>query len=141
MKTSIREIPVSSRIRILDHVFNGLQEIRNAVEAYSRIDSGLSANSRLWRTEPKKPVPDIHIVMIYEPYPCFDSDDYCNENRDYCNYFFSARPFTDDDINRLAEMRHGANYQMVTDGMDQDVLPAVYHNGDSDKMTIATMEP
>lgn len=129
----IREINKNAHVEILGHVFHGLIDMQNVVEAYCRV------GSQPWETEPKSPINGVHVVCIYEPYPCFDSDDYANEDRDFSNYFFSIKPFTKQQIERLAKLPGRFNAQMVSDNMPEWAIPAVYYRGDGDKMIVATL--
>lgn len=130
---NIREVSKTSKVEILGHVFNGLSDIKKAVETYCRIERDS------WDIEPKSPVNGLHVVCIYEPYPCFDSEDYANEDRDYSNYFFSPRPFTKQLIDKLSKLSGRCNAQIVCDSMPEWAVPAVYYSGDGDKMVIATL--
>ena len=129
----IREISKTSKVEILGHVFNGLSDIKKAVETYCRIER----NS--WNIEPKFPVNGLHVVCIYEPYPCFDTEDYANEDRDYSNYFFSTKPFTKQQIDKLSKLPGRCNAQIVSGSMPEWTVPAVYYSGDGDKMVVATL--
>lgn len=129
----IREVSKTSKVEILGHVFNGLSDIKRAVEAYCRVDR------QPWETEPKSPVEGIHVVCIYEPYPCFDSEDYANEDRDFSNYFFSTKLFTKQQIERLAKLPGRCNAKMVNENMPEWAVPAVYYRGEGDKMIVATL--
>lgn len=132
-KVWIREVDKTSNVEILGHVFNGLNDIKRAVEAYCRVDG------EPWETEPKSPISGIHVVCIYEPYPCFDSEDYANENRDFSNYFFQTEPFTKQQIERLAKLPGRCNAQMVNENMPEWVAPAVYFRGEGNKMIVASL--
>lgn len=131
-KICIREVSKNTKVEILGHVFNGLNDIRRAVETYCRIER------EPWDTEPKKAVEGIHVINVYEPYPCFDSEDYANEDRDFSNYFFSTKPFTKQQIERLSKLPSRCNAQMVNDAMPEWAVPAVYYRGDGDSVIIAT---
>ena len=132
-KIYIKEVGKNSKIEILGHVFNGLADIKRAVETYCRIER------ESWCTEPKSPINGIHVICVYEPYPCFDSEDYANEDRDYSNYFFSTRPFTKQQIDRLSKLPGRCNAQIVCDTMPEWAAPAVYYRGDGEKMVVATL--
>ncbi len=132
-KIWIREVSKTSKIEILGHVFNGLNEIKSAVESYCRVER------EPWDTEPKSPVEDIHVVCVYEPYPCFDSEDYANEDRDFSNYFFSTKPFTKQQIERLAKLPGRCNAQMVIETIPEWAVPAVYYRGEGDKIIVVTL--
>ena len=132
-KIWIREVSKTSEVEILGHVFNGLTDIKRAVESYCRI------GRESWGTEPKYPAAGIHVVCVYEPYPCFDSEDNANEDRDFSNYFFSTEPFTKRQIEQLSKLPVRCNAQMVNETMPEWAIPAVYYRGDGDTMTIATL--
>lgn len=40
----------------------------------------------------------LHVLEIYERYPCFDASDYAYEDRYYRNFFFSEKSFTKEEI-------------------------------------------
>lgn len=128
-----REVNKASDVEILGHVFHGLTDIKTAVEAYCRV------GSQPWETETRLSVEGIHVVCVYEPYPCFDSEDYANEDRDFSNYFFSTKPFTKQQIERLAKLPGRCNAQMVNDNMPEWAIPAVYYRGEGDTMIVATL--
>lgn len=129
----ISEVPKTSKVEILGYVFNGLDSIKKAVECYWRIGHGPLS------TDPKCPVDGVHVVCIYEPYPCFDAEDYANENREYCNYFFSNQPFTRQKIARLSRLPGRCNAQMVSASMPEWAVPAVYYRGEGNTMIVATL--
>lgn len=131
-KILIREVSKSSKVEILNHIFNGLDDIKKAVESYCRIGRDS------WNTDPKSTVEGVHVVCVYEPYPCFDSEDYANEDRDYSNYFFSTVPFTKQQITLLSKLPGRCNAQLVCEELPEWALPAVYYRGDGDKMIVAT---
>lgn len=132
-KIWIREVSKTSKVEILGRVFSGLNDIKQAVEAYCRI------GSEPWDTEPKSSHDGIHVICVYEPYPCFDSEDYANEDRDFNNYFFSAKPFTKQQIERLSKLPGRCNAKMVNDTMPEWAVPAVYYRGEGDTMIVATL--
>ena len=131
-KILIREVPKASKVEILNHILNGLDDIKKAVESYCRIGRDS------WNTDPKSPIEGIHVACVYKPYPCFDSEDYANEDRDYSNYFFSTKPFTKQQITLLSKLPGRYNAQLVCEGLPEWALPAVYYCGDGDKMIVAT---
>lgn len=130
----IRELPKTTSIQVLGHIFNGLADVNNAVGTNCRV------NREPWNKEPKSPVDGIYVICVYEPYPCFDAEDFASENRDYKNFFFSTKPFTEQQIDRLSKLPYKCNYQMVCDTMPEWALPAVYYSGCGEKMIVATPE-
>lgn len=133
----IQELPNDSQIEILGHIFQGIDDIDKAVDVSTYITCSIG-NRYIHREPAEKPVDGLHVLKLYEPYPCFDSSDYLYENRKFRNYFFSTRPFTDEMVNRLASLPAQMDYCMVTSDMDTSVLPAVYFRGSSyDSILIA----
>lgn len=138
-KMLIREIPVNARVEILGHTFSGLIEIKQAVATYARVMNS-TFGRHVFTVEPRKPVPGLHVLNLFEPYPCFDSDDYASEDRDYCNFFFSRKPFEKADIERLSRIKKGFNNCLVNDNTPLEALPAVYYKGDGPVMLLAVEE-
>lgn len=132
-KIWIREVSKASEVEILGHIFNGLDDITKAVESYCRI------GREPWDIEPKSPVDGIHVLCVYQPYPCFDAYDYANEDRDYCNYFFSTKPFTRQQIMQLNKLPGKCNARIVDENLPEWAVPAVYYGGEGDKMILATL--
>ena len=124
----IKHYSTNDRIEILGHIFNGLEEIENAVEIETRVSNAIGERY-IRQIHPENVIPGIHILKLYEPYPCFDSSDFMYENRRYCNYFFSKKPFTTDDITRIANTRWHSNYCLVNENMNKEFLPASYYGG------------
>lgn len=133
-KICIREISKTSKVEILGHIFNGLADIKKAVESYCRIGRDS------WNTEPKSQADGIHVICVYEPYPCFDSEDYANEDRDFSNYFFSTKPFTKQQIARLSKLPGRCNAQIVDEKMPEWAVPSVYYGGEGDNMIVAILK-
>ncbi|MDE5886236.1 MAG: hypothetical protein K2H46_01480 [Muribaculaceae bacterium] len=133
-KILIQEISIISKVEILGHQFNGLLDIKKAVEKYCRIKRDS------WDVEPKSPVEGIHVICVYEPYPCFDSYDYANEDRDYRNYFFSTEPFTKQQIDYLSKLPTSSNAQILNVLMPEWTLPAIYYPGEGEMMRVATLD-
>lgn len=130
----IHEVSTTSKIKILGHIFNGLSEIKKAVEIFCRI------GGKAWDTEPQSPISGIHVTCIYESYPCFDSEDYASEDRDFSNYFFSTKPFTKEKIMQLSKLPGRCNAQIIDEKMCEWAVPAVYYGGEGDKMIVATLK-
>ena len=124
----IKHYSTNDQIEILGHIFNGLEEIENAVEIETRVSNAIGERY-IRQIHPENVIPGIHILKLYEPYPCFDSSDFMYENRRYCNYFFSKNPFTTDDITRIANTRWHNNYCLVNENMNKEFLPASYYGG------------
>lgn len=89
------------------------------------------------REKPEKPIKGLYIAEIYERYPCFDSDDYANENRYFQNFFISRTPFSDDRIMEYMKNKATTNVCMVRDDLSLQSLPAVYYVGEGNYMLAA----
>lgn len=140
-KTEI--LPINGPVSILGHTFENLQAVRKAVEISSTIGHADKCGKRLdiWdkpyissRT-PAMPVQGVHVLEIYERYPCFDSSDYACEDRYFTNYFFSTEPFTNAMVTSLALLRyHGDSRPDPAD--IPDGLVHLYYKGEGDEMEI-----
>lgn len=141
VKTEI--IPINEPVCILGHTFENLQAVRKEVEVSSTIGHADKRGKRLdiWdkpyissRT-PAAPVPGVHVLEIYERYPCFDSSDYACEDRYFTNYFFSTEPFTNPMVTQLALLRyHGDSHPDAAD--IPDGLIHLYYKGEGDVMEL-----
>lgn len=136
MEIEIKRVPINSKIEILGHTIHGLQEIRMAVEVESCIHF-VARDHEISRVRAKKPIKGLHVVELYERYPCFDASDYAYEKRCYSNYFFSTEPLSDEAIVGLSKLKRGANYCMITSDMPGTALPMVYYVGDGNEMVVA----
>lgn len=137
MDIAIQEIPVTAEIGLLGHTFSGLAEVELAVEVSARIRTGALGYRDIAHRTPDRPIPDVHVALLYEPYPCFDSYDYASETRRYCNYFLSSRPFTNADIERLGRLRMSCNNCLVTENIPAGDTPVLYYRGDGSVMLLA----
>lgn len=130
-KVVIEAVPNDGKIEILNHVFKGIEEISKAVEVRGRVTPDFRGERDFTEVRPETPVEGLHILELYQPYPCFDSSDSLYENRMYSNFFFSTTPFSEERINEIINLKKTTNYRMVNEDMDMDFLPAIYFQGDS----------
>lgn len=131
-KKVLRQISVNDDVEILGHVFHGLHDIKEHVEM-SLYKSYAKGEASQW--EPRKKG-DVHVGEMWMPYPCFDSEDFVNENRSYSNFIFRNRPLTQDDMRRLSELPSGKCECRITDNVPDDMLPLVYYFGEGDTMQL-----
>lgn len=124
---------INNDIEILGHVFHGLQDIKEHVEMslYRRYSHGMASIA-----EPLRKC-EVHVGEMWSPYPCFDSEDYLNENRTYQNYIFRRRPITQDDMRKLSELPSSCNECRVSENVPEDMRPMVYYVGDGAIMLAA----
>lgn len=139
-KKIFRKIPIDSPIEIKGHIFPNLQAIRMAAGKYARISDSLFGPRSVFDIEPKVKTNGLYVMQMYEPYPCFDSEDYANEDRDYCNYFFSTTPFTHQQIEQLAHVKPEMNGRIINERTPEWAFPAVYYSGEGNIMILATIE-
>ena len=117
-------------IEISGHAFHGIDDIEKAVEVETRVSNSIGPRY-INRIDPEKPVAGIHVLKVFQPYPCFDASDLMYENRRYCNYFFSKEPFSDERINCIADSKWRNNYCLLSGDMDENLTPAIYYGGSS----------
>lgn len=138
----LKTVSIYDTIKVLGHEILGYEALLNAVDAYSTPgstkinDKGVEVvddKPYISSEVPEVRIPGLHILEIYQRFPCFDSHDYAYENRFYRAFFFSEKPFTKEEITRLACMKHIFNPQAIAEW----ALPAIYHSGNSDEMIIA----
>lgn len=130
MINEIKHYSSKDKIEILGHIFNGLEDIENAVEIETRLSNSIGERY-IRKVDPQRPIPGIHILKVYQPYPCFDSSDLMYENRRYCNYFFSREGFSNEMINHIAGSKWWNNYCLIHKDMDMAMKPAIYFGGSS----------
>ena len=130
----IRRCSIMEDVEILGHVFHGLADIKKHVEMslYRRF-SGREATPQ----EPESRC-NVHVGELWVPYPCFDFEDFVNENRTYQNYIFRRRPITQDDMKKLSDLPGKCNECRVTKDAPEEMLPMVYYVGDGYEMLVAT---
>lgn len=118
-------------VSILGHVFMGLQEIASSTEAL--LGSHSCQVSFLDKHDLK-----VHVGELYEKYPCFDSEDYVNENRYYENYLIRDHIIQEADLLNCRDAKCSGNACRVNEMLPKELLPMVYYDGDSGFMLIAT---
>lgn len=141
MKRKVFEIiPVDTPVKIMGHVFPNLKAIRMSVGKYARITESFFGERTIFDGTPKDCPAGIYVLQMYEPYPCFDSDDYANEDRDYCNYFFSDKPFTNQQIEALANISPEMNSRIINERTPEWAFPAIYYRGEGNQMIVGNLE-
>jgi hypothetical protein len=138
---ALRECSIHGKIEIHGHVFQGLKEIKSAVEISTSPFFGNEINMEYVReVEPKVPIKGVHVAEIWKSYPCFDFEDRMNENRTYQNYFFSTKPFTPERLSEIyRKCNEKSNFALINEDMPTDIAPAVYYIGDYSSMVVATI--
>lgn len=133
VQRGIRKCSIKDDVEVLGHVFHGLQDIKHHVE--------MSLYRNYTRGEADKCEPelkcDVHVGEMWMPYPCFDSEDFFNENRTYQNYIFRRNPITQDDMRKLSELPSGCNECRISENMPVEMLPMIFYVGDGETMILA----
>lgn len=145
-KPVIVKASISDTVEILGQKVEGYKAIRKAVE-YSTSPGSTMIDGRGKEVVFDKPyisscnpvlrIPGLHILEVYQLYPCFDSSDYAYEDRFFRNFFFSERPFTHEQINRIAFMKRVGNLEFIRDEMPEWAFPCAYYKGEGDEIIYA----
>lgn len=134
---TLKQISTQEDMVILGHVFHGLEEVAAAVEL-SGSTYAINNPQMFSNRNPRLFIPGVHVAEIWEPYPCFDSEDRMYEKRTYQNYFFSDTPFTPTKVcDIISQCTERCNYQFVNSEMPIGCAPALYYVGDEDVMVLA----
>ena len=132
-EVTIQKVSINDDVEILGYVFHGLKDIQEHVEmslyrSYSRGQADVRE---------AKAYCNIHVGEMWMPYPCFDAEDYANEDRTYQNYILRKRPITQDDMKTLSELPLEGNECRISECMPAEMLPLVFYVGDGDTMLVA----
>lgn len=131
----IQGYDIGDRIKVFGHEFHGLGDISAHCELGMK-NMIYSPDFSCPMTE--DPYKDIHIGLVYEDYPKFDSSD-DDDERIYGNYIFRHAPITEME---LMEMRrkvpHTGNFCMVHEKIPFECLPLLFYPGDGSYMVLAS---
>ena len=127
----VRDVSINDKIKIegFDYPFRGLKEIQDSYEcSYNRLFKHVDLNCS------NKNKSGVHILNVYERYPCFDSHDFAYENRYWQFYFFSHDKFTESQLQELSKINIYMNRPYP-----ECSIPCIYYCGEGDEMLI--LEP
>lgn len=130
------KVAIDSPVEVGGHVFRNLTEIRNAVGKRARL-SGRLWGRHVYDCKNIECPDDLFVIDMFEPFPKFDYSDYMYDDREFHNYFFSDKPFTDDMIEEIAKFRSKVNYRIVNEFTPDWALPAIYYSDDESNMIVA----
>ncbi len=145
-KPIIVRASISDTVEILGHKVTGYKAIIDAIEVSSTpalFDIRSNGKKVVWskpytsEQTPRRPIPGLHVLEIYERYPCFDSSDYAYENRYFRNFFFSEKPFTPEDIRTITELDRRGNLEFFSDKMPEITIPSAYYVGEGNTIICA----
>lgn len=133
-EVTVQRVSIKDDVVILGHVFHGLEDIKAHVEMslYKSYSHGAADAVKA------KVSSDVHVGEMWSPYPCFDADDYANEDRTYQNYILRKRPITQDDMKALSELPSRGNGCRLSERLPAEVLPLVYYEGEGNTMLVVT---
>ena len=115
----LMRLPLDCTLSVGNVALNGFDSIR----AYMRN-----------QTESSQP----YIVDKCELFPCFDAEDYANENRFYRNYFFfRSKQEADEKAPKIANLQSSGNCCLANDSLPADMRPMVYYMDESTTMLLA----
>lgn len=96
------------RLQIYGVTFNGIQEIKR-----------IAFGSGYYK--------GVYVEVDSQLYPCFDSWDYANESRRYCNFIFAkSKDEVQSKLAALKQTKPGFNYNK----MNEKFYPMIYWQGD-----------
>ena len=109
----LEKIPVDTKLLINGTTYNGARSLKTA-----SLEKVASISNR------------------WEPFPCFDSYDYANENRRYNNYCFCSKD--SDQWKEVEKLKlQDSNFCLVGEGLPKELLPMVYVNDEYKLMIYA----
>lgn len=138
-KPIIVQTTTKESMRILGCQVKGLRALQDAAEVWVAPpliinlpdgEKDVLCEALVRRHIPERPISGLHVLEVCRRYPCFDADDYASEDRFFQNFFFSATPFSDEDINLLATMERNASLEFFADEMPAVALPSAYYAGE-----------
>lgn len=100
-------------------VFEGVDEIQNYVYT---------------QTESSQP----YIIERSQRFPCFDYEDYANENRYFRNFLICRSMQEANEKNaKMKLLNEGNNFNLVNNDLPTDMRPMLYYQDESTSMTLA----
>lgn len=137
----IQQLDINASFEVNGVRFHGLKDLLARVEATYNVGSKqMTKRSGLhfavwpfWKSGNK-----IHIGLIEERYPCFDSEDFLNETRYYRNFIFRNHKLTENDFTEtLSLCPMQTNCCLVTKQLPENLTPMLYYEGEGELMYIA----
>lgn len=125
----IQVLPISANLHLYGEQVK-FKQLCECIEMTRRVD--------MFTSECKRGNDTLNVALLYEPYPCFDSDDYASETRRYENYIIRNYMITEGYCIEIEKGEHLYNANFVVESLSLKYLPMIYHNGDSRFMLVAT---
>lgn len=129
--------PVEFKLNLCGCLFDGLRDVESQTEL-SVSDKYRWDESRVYPRKNYILNPQgLHIGMLWESYPMFDSSD-ASDGRSYDNFIIREHPITSSDLKQLSEIKRGMNACRVHEAIPNNLLPVIYHDGDNGYVLVAT---
>lgn len=127
---------VDAKVDILEHIFNGFNDIRNSVELLCHI--GYGDELTFVQQDGSVNGGDIHVGLFSTDYPIFDHYD-LGDDRTYQNYVFSRKPLTEVEMRRIYDTIPKMDvYMMVHEQIPEENLPVLWYSGDGKHIILAS---
>lgn len=109
----IEEVNQTTTINVFGVPFHGIDEIKKYAISH----------------EPKE---GVYVGEDWQSYPCFDFDDFANENRFYSNFVFAqSRDELTRKLDIVKKMNWSCNYCKLKADTSDELLPMIYFGGDT----------
>lgn len=141
-KIILHRYSANGPIKVAGITYNGIEEIARIANIMVSASKAEAAKRGELITFSCKRNPEFcegwSAALIFERYPCFDSEDYATENRYYNNYIFHHGEISPQLCKKfLQQIPMRINYCMATTEAPIDFLPIVYHDDGSDYVIVA----
>ena len=129
--------PSDAQLSLCGCLFKGLSDIKSQVEMSAIDNYTWYEHSAYPRKNFKRNRNGLHVGKLWESYPTFDSSD-SSDGRGYGNFIIREHPITAADLRLLSEVKRETNACRVDEFISPDLLPVVYHDGDSAYILVAS---
>lgn len=137
-KVVLKQYPANGPIVVAGVTYSNIKEIMQLANASAEISSFFGLQIERVADEKKHFKDGWNCARLYQPYPCFDSDDYAGENRRYNNYVLRRGEITDELIHDIVnDVPCKINYNMANVQAPARYMPIVYHDGGRDTVVVA----
>lgn len=133
-------VSINEKVEIFGHRLDlcAIRELVNISAPYTGVWSPggkrqLLSSLYISQEEPKLKIHGLHVLEIYDRFPCFDEHDYAYENRYYHYYFFSRKRFSE---KRIAEIMLNMSSSDIQNN-SKKLRPVVYYSDGMDAMLVA----
>lgn len=117
------------------YTFHGLDDLKSKVclSASACVEKIRFVNDKEYSHAP-------YVGELYERYPCFDSEDYANEDRFFLNLIIRDTVITRDDLEKFNTLSGRGNSLKLTEQTPSNMLPMVYYDGESGYILVGNVK-